>query len=53
MPIKKQSSTLLITKHYGKEKRGAHTPLSYLDKIKITYLFCRKLRSEHSALDGS
>ena len=24
----------------------------YLDEIKITYLFCRKSRSEHSVLDG-
>ena len=34
---------------HNKNRRSE--PVLYLDKIYSTYLFCRKLRSEHSVLD--
>ena len=44
-------STICISICYIIKKR-ALSPVLYLDKNKISDLFCRKLRSEHSVLDA-
>lgn len=52
-PVCNSSASTLL----GGELRDAHSiasqKVSYLDKIKITCLFCQRARSEHSASDGS